>query len=91
MSSICVCRWGQSSLPQDLDGAVTAAPYKNKGEKSDCSSCQRISLVSIAGKVSARMLLTEQTEAAIAESHLSESQCGLRGNRRATDIMFVIK
>ena len=86
LHELCVCHWGQSSLPQDLDGTVTTALYKNKGEKSDCSNYQRTSLVSIAGKVSARMLLTEKTEAAIAES-----QCGLRGNRRATDIMFVIR
>ncbi|RXN24108.1 RNA-directed DNA polymerase from mobile element jockey-like protein [Labeo rohita] len=60
--------------------------YKNKGEKSDCSNYRGITLLSIAGKILARLLLNRLVPA-IAEDHLPESQCGFR----ATDMVFVLR
>ena len=52
--------WEQGILPQDLKDAVIISLYKNKGEKSDCSNYRGITLLSIAGKVLACILLNRR-------------------------------
>ncbi len=49
--------WEQGKLPQDLRDAVIITLYKNKGEKSDCSNYRGITLLSVAGKILASVLL----------------------------------
>ena len=49
--------WEKGNLPQDLRDAVIVSLYKNKGEKSDCSNYRGITLLSLAGKIMARVLL----------------------------------
>ena len=85
-----VCSSEQGKLPQDLRDAVIITLYKNKGEKSDCSSYRGITLLSIAGKVLARVLLNRLVPT-IAEEILPESQCGFRANRGTTDMVFVLR
>lgn len=51
-----VC-WNSGTLPKDLRDAVIVSLYKNKGEKSDCSNYRGITLLSIAGKILARIIL----------------------------------
>ncbi|XP_078612812.1 uncharacterized protein LOC144882704 [Branchiostoma floridae x Branchiostoma japonicum] len=82
--------WEQGKLPQDLRDAVIITLYKNKGEKSDCSNYRGITLLSIAGKILARILLNRLVPA-VAERHLPESQCGFRANRGTTDMVFVLR
>ena len=48
--------WEKGTLPQGLTVAVTVSLYKNKGEKSGRSKCRGITLLSIAGKILARVL-----------------------------------
>ena len=50
--------WEKGTLPQDLRDAVIVCLYKNKGEKSDSSNYRGITLLSTAGKILARVLLT---------------------------------
>ena len=85
-----VCCWQQSKLPRDLRDAVIVTLYKNKGEKSDCSNYRGITLLSIAGKILARVLLNRLIPT-IAEDHLPETQCGFRANRGTTDMVFVLR
>ena len=81
LHDLLVCCWEQGKLPQDLrDDAVIITLYKNKCEKSDCSNYRGITLLSIAGKVLARVLLNRLVPT-IAEEILSESQCGFRANK----------
>ena len=47
--------WEKGTLMQDLRDAVIISLYKNKGEKSDCSNYRGIILLSIAGKILARV------------------------------------
>ena len=82
--------WEQGILPQDLKDAVTISLYKNKGEKSDCSNYRGITLLSIAGKVLARILLNRLIPSII-EDFIPESQCGFRANRGTTDMIFVLR
>ena len=46
----------KGTLQQDLKNAVIVSLYKNKGENSDCSNYQGITLHSIAGKILAHIL-----------------------------------
>ena len=49
--------WEKGTLPQDLRNAVIVFLYQNKGEISDRSNYRGITLLSIAGKILARVLL----------------------------------
>lgn len=81
--------WEQGILPQDLKDAVIISLYKNKGEKWD-SNYRGITLLSIAGKVLARILLNRLIPSII-EGFTPESQCGFRANRGTTDMIFVLR
>ena len=82
--------WEKGTLPQDLMDAVIVSLYKNKGEKSDCSNYQGITLLSIAGKILARVLLNRLIPT-IAQKNTPESQCGFRFNRGTVDMILVLR
>ena len=82
--------WEKGALPQDLWDAVIVSLYKNKGEKSDCSNYQGITLLSFAGKILAHVLLNRLIPT-IAQENTPESQCGLRSNRGTADMIFVLR
>ena len=67
--------WEKGTLPQDLRDAVIVSLYKNKGQKSDCSNYRGITLLSIAGKILARvypMIAQENTpESPVSYTHLT--------------------
>ena len=81
--------WEKGTLPQDLKGAVIVSLYKNKGGKSDCSNYQGITLLSIAGKILAHVLLNRLI-LTIAKENMPESQCGFRSNKGTIDMIFVL-
>ena len=76
-------------MPQDLCDTIIITLHRNKGEKSDCSNYQGITLLSIAGKVIAR-ILPNRLVPTIAEEILPESQCGFRANIGTMDMVFVL-
>ncbi|KAI8499112.1 hypothetical protein Bbelb_228760 [Branchiostoma belcheri] len=82
--------WERGVVPQDLRDAIIVSLYKNKGEKSDCSNYRGVTLLSIAGKILARVVL-DRLIPTIAEENLPESQCGFRANRGTTDMIFVLR
>ena len=90
LEDLFVSCWERGVLPQDLKDAVLVSLYKNKGEKSDCSNYRGITLLSIAGKVLARILLNRLIPSII-EDFTPESQCGFRANRGTTDMIFVLR
>ena len=49
--------WEKGTLPQDLRDAVIVSLYISKAEKSDCSNYRGNTLLSIASKILARVLL----------------------------------
>ena len=64
--------WEKETLPQDLRDAVIVSLYKNKGEKPDCSNHRGITLLSIADKILARVLLNRLIPT-IAQENMPES------------------
>ena len=44
-------------MPQEWKDATIITIYKNKGDKAECGNSRRISLLSVAGKVMAKILL----------------------------------
>ena len=70
---LCLC-WREGKVPQDMREANTVTLYKNKGDRSDSNNYRGISLLSIVGKLFARVVLKRLQ--ALAEKVYPESQCG---------------
>ena len=60
-----------------------------EGERNDCNNYRGISLLSIVGKVFARVILIRLKK--LAERIYSESQCGFRAERSSIDMVFSIR
>eukprot|EP00745_Piridium_sociabile_P017972 TRINITY_DN26814_c0_g1_i26.p1 TRINITY_DN26814_c0_g1~~TRINITY_DN26814_c0_g1_i26.p1 ORF type:complete len:202 (+),score=51.54 TRINITY_DN26814_c0_g1_i26:351-956(+) len=54
---ICQC-WEEGAVPQDMRDASIVTLYKNKANRSDCNNYRGISLLSVVGKVFARVVLS---------------------------------
>ena len=85
---LCLC-WKEGSVPQDIRDAKIATLYKNKGDRSDCNSYRGISLLSIVGKVFARVILARLK--VLAARVYPESQCGFRAGRSTIDMIFSVR
>ena len=85
---LCQC-WEDGTIPQDMRDANIVTLYKNKGERSDCNNYHGISLLSIAGKAYAWVVLKRlQT---LADRVYPESQCGFRAKRSTIDMIFSVR
>ena len=85
---LCSC-WAEGEVPQDMRDTKIVTLYKNKGERSDCNNYRGISLLSIVGKVYARILLVRLQK--LAERVYPESQCGFRAGRSTIDMIFSLR
>ena len=81
--------WEHGQLPQDLRNANIIHMYKNKGDRSSCDNYRWISLLSIAGKLLARILLNRISKHLL-DDVVSESQCGFGKHRGTVDMVFAI-
>ena len=81
--------WKEGTVPQDMRDANIVTLYKNKGDRSDCNNYRGISLLSVVGKVVARVALTKLQ--ILAERTLPESQCGFRTGRSTIDMIFSVR
>ena len=84
----CQC-WKEGAVPQDMRDPKIVTLYKNKGERSDCNNYRGISLLSIVGKVFARVILVRLQK--LAERVYPESQCGFRAERSTIDMIFSLR
>ena len=82
--------WRQKKVPQDFKDAAIIHLYKRKGNRQACDNHRGISLLCIAGKVLARILLNRLT-AHLDQGLLPESQCGFRKGRGTTDMIFAAR
>ena len=77
------------SLPQSWKDASIITIYK-KGDRKDCGNNRGIFLLSIAGKIFARILLN-RLSTHIASEVVPKTQCGFRGNRSTVDMIFCLR
>ncbi|KAK2179049.1 hypothetical protein NP493_517g01000 [Ridgeia piscesae] len=77
------------SVLQAWKGASIVTIYK-KRDPTDWGNYRRISLLSIAGKIFARILLN-RLSTHITPDVVPETQCGFRGNRSTVDIIFCLR
>ena len=82
---LCQC-WEEGAVPEDMRNANIITLYKNKGDRSDCNNYRGISLLSIVGKVFARVVLKKLQR--LAERVYPESQCGFRAERSTIDMIL---
>ena len=71
---------------QDTRDAKIVTLNKKKGDKSDCNNFRGISLLSIMGKLYARVLLVHPQE--LVECVYPESQYGFRAERSTEDMIL---
>ena len=82
--------WADENIPQQWRDAKIVTIYKNKGDKTIGGNHRGISLLAVAGKVLAKVLLQRLLNN-ITESLLPESQCGFRKNRSTVDMVFTAR
>ena len=97
LTSIFTLCWKKGVVPGDLRDTVIVSLYKNIGEKSrtrenkgEKSNYRSVTLLPIAGKILARVLL-DRLIPGVAEMVLPKSQCEIRANRGTTDVIFVLR
>ena len=93
--------WKQEVLPQEFKDAAITHLYKNKGNRQVCDNHRGISLLAIAGKILARILLnrlqthlespTQDLPPDEQPSLLPETQCGFRQGRGTVDMIFTVR
>ncbi|KAK2185986.1 hypothetical protein NP493_215g04017 [Ridgeia piscesae] len=77
------------SVPQAWKDASVVTIYK-KGDRTDCGNFRGISLLSISGRIFARILLN-RLSTHITPEVVPETQCGFRGNRSTVDMIFCLR
>nr|VZI08822.1 unnamed protein product [Spirometra erinaceieuropaei] len=82
--------WRQGEVPQDFKDATIVHLYKRKGNRQVCDNHRGISLLNIAGKIFARILLNRLNNH-LQQGLLPESQCGFRCHRGTTDMIFAAR
>ena len=82
--------WQHETLPQDFKDASIIHLYKRKGNRQACDNHRGISLLSIAGKILARVLLNRLIDH-LEQGLLPESQCGFRKDRGTIDMVFAAR
>ena len=77
--------WREGEIPQDMHDAKIVTLFKNKGDHSDCNIYHGIFLLSVVGKVFARVFLARLQ--ILADRIYPESQCGFRSGRSTVDMI----
>ena len=77
--------WDNEEVPQELKDASIVTIFK-KGSRTECGNYRGISLLSVAGKILAKVLLNRLQP--LSESIIPETRCGFRPGRGTTDMIF---
>ena len=77
--------WKNEKVPQELKDASIVTIFK-KGSRTECGNYRGISLLSVAGKILAKVLLNRLQP--LSESIIPETECGFRPGRGTTDMIF---
>ena len=85
------CMWRKEAIPQDFKDASIIHLYKRKGNPQVCDNHRGISLLSIAGKILAKILLNRLNAHLDQAGLIPESQCGFRKDRGTIDMIFTAR
>ena len=80
--------WRKEAIPQEFKNASIIHLFKRKGNPQLCDNHRGICLLSIAGKVLARVLLNRLNEYFEQAALLPESHCGSRMDRGTIYMIF---
>ena len=83
--------WRKGAIPQEFKDATIIHLFKRKGNAQVCDNHRGIPLLSIAGKILARVLLNRLNEYLERSGLLLESQCGFRKNRGTIDMIITAR
>ena len=83
--------WNEGKVPQAFKDAELVHLYKNKGDSKCCDNHRGISLLCIAGKIYARILLNRLIEHIKSIHLIPESQCGFEAGRSTIDPCFALR
>ena len=90
-SELFQCMWRTEAIPQDIKDASVIHLYKRKGNPQVCDNHRGISLLSIAGKIIAKILLNRLNAHLDKAGLIPESQCGFRKDRGTRDMIFTAR
>ena len=82
--------WATEEIPQLCKDSTIISIYKNKGDMSIYGNSRVISLLAVAGKLLAKILL-KRLITHVSEEQMPETQCGFRHNRSTSDMIFVVR
>jgi len=82
--------WHEGTIPQHYRDASIVHLYKRKGNRQACDNHRGIALLSVAGKILARILLNRLVSH-LEQDLLPESQCGFREGRGTIDMIFAAR
>ena len=83
--------WHEGQVVQDFRDASIAHLYKNKGDRACCDNHRGISLLCIAGKIFARLILNRLIKHTENIGLIPESQCGFRPQRSTDDMIYAVR
>ena len=83
--------WEDGEVPQEFRDSTIAHLYKNKGDRMCCDNHRGISLLCIAGKILARLMLNRLSKHIGNIGLIPESQCGFCPGRGTTDMVFALR
>ena len=82
--------WEEEDVPKVFRNATLVSLFKNRGSKTDCGNYRGISLLSVAGKILARVIFNRLITN-ISEENLPEAHCGFHPNCSTTDMIFSVR
>ena len=82
------CMWRKEVILQEFKDASMIHLYKRKGNPQVCDNHRDISLLCIAGKILANILLNRLNVHLDKKGLIPESQCGFRKDRGTIDMIF---
>ena len=83
--------WNKEAIPQQFKDATIIHLFNRNGNPQVCDNHRGISLLSISGKILARVLLNCLNEYLEKSGLLPESQCGFRKDRGTIDMIFTAR
>ena len=89
LTRVCMVCLARGEVPLDWRRAIIVPFYKGKGDRNECKNYRGISLLSIPGKVYARVLIERIRSET--EDMIGEEQCGFRNGRGCVDQVFVMR